>query len=860
MPAHGPAAGTSTPRRIPTFSLDWPGVAGGAILAAGTIAIYCRTFSVPLLLDDSTSIADNLSIRRLWPLWPVLTPPNDAGVGGRPLLNVSYALNYAVGGNSVFGYHLVNLIIHLLAGWTLFALVRRTLLRPVLAKRFGSVATFLAIAVGALWAWHPVQTVSVTYLSQRAESLMGLFYLLTLYCFVRGAETDDKNSSRWWFSLSVLACLAGVGTKEVIATAPLAVLLYDRTFISGSFSGALRRRRLVYLSLASTWIPLGCLMTGLHHRGVGFTPDVAWWAYGLTECQVIVRYLVLAFWPHPLVFDHGMYVNTPLPVLWPYVLVMASLLTATVVALRRLPVLGFAACWFFLILAPTSSIVPVVGQPMAENRLYLPLAGIVAFVAVGVFSLIGRRSWPVFAVVAAGLGLASAQRNLDYSSELVLWRDTVAKSPANSRAHNNLGNALFSLDLPDRLPEAIAEMKTALRLKPDLAAVHVNLGNALDAEGRTKEAIAEYEEALRLKPDLAEAHNNLGNLLAGEGRTDQAIAECTEALRLRPGLAQAHDNLGNALNAAGRTQEAIAEFEEALRLNPDLAEAHTSLGNALNGEGRTQEAIAEHEAALRLKPNLAAAHNNLGNALSGAGRTQEAIFQFEAALRLKPDDAVVHSNLGNALNAAGRRLEAIAEYEAALRLKPDDAQTHANLGYDLERIPGRLNDSIAEYETALRLKPDDAAAHYNLGNVLNTQGRTHEAILQYEAALRLKPDYAVAHYNFGNALHNEGRTEEAIVHYEEALRLRPDLAAAHTNLGYELEKMPGRLTDAIAEYEAALRLKPEDVAANFNLAIALLKTPGRAGEAVPHLEAVLRLQPGNETARKVLERIRAAQP
>ena len=678
MAPHGPAAGTSTPRRIPTFSLDWPGVAGGAILAAGTIAIYCRTFSVPLLLDDSTSIADNLSIRRLWPLWPVLTPPNDAGVGGRPLLNVSYALNYAVGGNSVFGYHLVNLIIHLLAGWTLFALVRRTLLRPVLAKRFGSVATFLAIAVGALWAWHPVQTVSVTYLSQRAESLMGLFYLLTLYCFVRGAETDDKNSSRWWFSLSVLACLAGVGTKEVIATAPLAVLLYDRTFISGSFSGALRRRRLVYLSLASTWIPLGCLMTGLHHRSVGFTPDVAWWAYGLTECQVIVRYLVLAFWPHPLVFDHGMYVNTPLPVLWPYVLVMASLLTATVVALRRLPVLGFAACWFFLILAPTSSIVPVVGQPMAENRLYLPLAGIVAFVAVGVFSLIGRRSWPVFAVVAAGLGLASAQRNLDYSSELVLWRDTVAKSPANSRAHNNLGNALFSLDLPDRLPEAIAEIETALLLKSNYAEAHLDLGNVLNAEGRTREAMAEYEEALRLKPDLAEAHNNLGNVL----------------------------------NEVGRLQEAIVHHEAALRLKPDCAGAHNNLGYDLEKmPGRMDDAVAQYEEALRAKPDDAVAHFNLGNILSSEDRIQEAIIHYDAALRLKPDYVKVHTNLGRDLaRIPGRLDDAIAQYDTALRLKPDDAAAHYYLAVALIQIPGRDEEAKTHLEAALRLQPGNPTA------------------------------------------------------------------------------------------------------------------------------------------------------
>ena len=165
---------------MPVGPARLPGLASCAVLAAGTIAVYGRTFSVPLLFDDSPSVSDNVTIRHLWPIWRVFFPPNGAGVGGRPLFNLSFAINYAFGGKNVFGYHLVNLAIHILASWVLFALVRRTLLRPVLAERFGSAATYLALAVSAIWAWHPVQTESVTYVSERSESLMGLFYLLTL--------------------------------------------------------------------------------------------------------------------------------------------------------------------------------------------------------------------------------------------------------------------------------------------------------------------------------------------------------------------------------------------------------------------------------------------------------------------------------------------------------------------------------------------------------------------------------------------------------------------------------------------------------------------------------------------------------
>src|ERR1035441_6256046 len=639
-------------RRVPIQAgkaLDPGGRLGGfgccTILAAGAIAVYSRTLSVPLILDDPLSIADNASIRRLWPIWPVLSPPDEAGVGGRPMLNLTYALNYAVGGASVSGYHVVNLLIHVLAGVTLFALVRHTLLRPVLAQRFGSSANALALAVSAIWAWHPLQTESVTYISQRAESLMGLFYLLTLYCFIRGAEADGTGSRRIWFSLSVLACAAGIGTKEVMVTAPLLVFLYDRTFISGSFSGAWRRNWPPYLALAATLLLLVHRVMGLQRPGtvfgVGFGGGVAWWDYGLTECRAIVKYLVLGFWPHPLVFDYGKCVPCRLSEVWPYALVLASLLGATAVALRRSPAAGFAASWFFLILAPTSSIVPLVGQSMAENRPYLSLAGLAALTVVGAFALVGRWSLAVFAAVAVCQGLGTVRRNQDYVSELAIWTDTVAKSPGNTRAHNNLGDVL--LNLPGRLSDAVAQYQEALRLDPKNASAHNNLGSVLaNLPGRLDDAIAQVEEALRLRPDSFEAHLNLGDAFANApGRLTDAVAQYEEALRLDPDNARAHNNLGNAWRRIpGRLDDAIAQYEEALRLRPDFVEAHFNLAKALaNLPGRLDDAIAQYEEALRLKPDHAEAHFSLAVALLRSnGRREEAKAQLEEGLRLHPND------------------------------------------------------------------------------------------------------------------------------------------------------------------------------------------------------------------------------
>jgi len=618
---------------------DWPALASATVLALGTIAIYSRTFAVPFLFDDRGSIRDNSSIARLWPLWPVLSPPSEVGVGGRPLLNLTYALNHAFGGTAVAGYHAVNLFIHVLAAWTLFALVRRTLLRPVLAGRFGAAATPLALAVSAIWAWHPVQTESVTYLSQRAESLMGLFYLLTLYCFVRGAETDAKGSRRTWFALSVGACLAGVGSKEVIVTAPVMAFLYDRTFISGGFGAAWRRHRLPYVALAATWLPLGRLMIGLQERGVGFGHGVAWWAYGMTECRAVVKYLLLSLWPKPLIFDYGATVVTRASEVGPYILILASLLIATGVALRRAPSGGFLACWFFVILAPASSVIPVFSQPMAENRLYLSLAGVAAFAVLGAFALSGRRSLPVLAFVAAALALGSARRNRDYSSEQSIWIDTISKNPTDARAHNCLGNVW--LDTRGRLPDAIAQFEEALRLKPDFEEAHNNLGDAfLRIPGRSKDAIAQYEEALRLRPDFFQARYNLGNALAKTpGRLPEAAAQYEEVLRLKPDYVAAHNNLGDVFwKMPGRESDAILQFEEVVRLKPDFPEAHFNLGNALSKmPGREPDAVAQYEEALRLRPDFPEAHFNMAvTLLHLPGRMDDARAHLEEVLRLRP--------------------------------------------------------------------------------------------------------------------------------------------------------------------------------------------------------------------------------
>jgi len=831
----------------------------GAILAAAAIAVYGRTFSVPLIYDDYPGILNNSTIRH----WgTALSPPVNTTPGGRPILNLSLAINYAIGGTAVWSYHAFNLAIHVLAGLALFGIVRRTL-----ARRADAAATAIAFSTALLWTLHPLQTEAVTYIVQRAESLMGLFYLLTLYCFIRGVRTDGRFSPLW-FTLCVASCLLGMGTKEVMVSAPLIVLLYDRTFVAGSFREASRRRWRLYGALGATWLVLAYLILASHGRGgtAGSGSGVAWWRYALTQLPAIAHYLRLSLWPNPLILDYGTALVAPSIRILPGALVVMGLAAATLWALVRKPAAGFLGAGFFAILAPSSSIIPVATEPVAEHRMYLALVPVVVFVALGIHRWLARAALPVCLFLAACLGLVSARRNHDYSSLNSIWSDTAAKRPENERAHIGLGNAW--LEVPGHLKDAIGEFEEALRLKPDYAEAHNDLGNVwLRIPGGASVAIAHYREALRLKPDYAEAHVNLGSAwYRMPGRLDDAIAQLREALRLRPDYAEAHYNLGNALlETPGHADDAIAEYKEALRLKPDLAEAHYNLATTWsNMPGRANDAVAQYEEALRLKPDYAEAHNGLGGVwLKTPGRSNSAVAEFEEALRLKADYAEAHYNLGNAwMKTPGRADDAIAEYKEAVRLNPGLAEAHNNLGGALYKMSGHLNDAIAQYEEALRLKPDYAEAHYNLGNAwLKTPGRASDAIAEYKEAVRLNPNLAEAHNNLGGALSKmPGHLNEAIVHFEEAVRLNPDNPEAHFNLASAWSAVPGRLGDAIGQYEEAVRLKPDAPEAQYYLAVALLKIPGRSGEAKAHLESVLRLQPDNDRARKMLSRISAAPP
>ena len=609
----------------------------------------------------------------------------------RPLANLSFAVNYAIGKLAVPSYHAGNLLIHLLAALTLFGIIRRTLLLPALRDRFGPASTALAAAAALIWALHPLQTESVTYLVQRAESLMGLCYLLTLYSVIRGASSERP---RPWYAAAVALCALGMGAKEVMASAPIVVLLYDRAFLSGSFRETFRRRGALYLGLAATWVLLGAMMLLYKGSGAaGFGLGVGPWEYARTQPEVILHYLRLSIWPNWLCFDYSWPIATSAWQNIPAAAAIAALLAGTLWALRRAPALGFFGAWFFLILAPTSSFMPIVTEVAAEHRMYLPLAAPVVAAVVAAYLVAERflrrpdesqeaRKRLVLGIAAllalcaaGGLGAMTFRRNAQYRSEISIWKDTTRKRSENPRAWNNLAEAYANAS---RYDEAIRSCDQALELKPDSSAAYYNRGLARAAIGRVSEAIADYDKAVALKPDFAAAYNNRAIAYARAGRSDEALRDYDEAVKLNPDYAEAYSNRGNVYAQLGRPADAIRDYDRAIALNADFAEAYYNRAIADGRLGRRDEAIRDYTRLLAVNPENPAAYNSRGKALANANRPTDAIRDYDQAIALNPGYAEAYYNRGNALADAGRHSEAIRDYDKAIMLKPDYASAYNN--------------------------------------------------------------------------------------------------------------------------------------------------------------------------------------
>lgn len=684
----------------------------GLLLVAATIAAYSNTLRCPFVFDDKIDIVENRSIQSLWPPWQPMfvTSSGKTALHARPVVAFSLAVNYAMGGLNTLPYHLTNLGIHVLAGLALFGIARRTLASPLLAPRYGEFAMPLALTIAAIWALHPLQTQAVTYTVQRYESLMGMLYLLSLYCAIR---SDSSPRRHWWEAASVTACFLSLESKEVAVSIPIVILLHDRAFLAGSFREAWRRRRGMYLGLAATWVAFLVLFAISASRGkwAGYGLSVSATEYARSQFGVILHYLRLSFWPYPQVLDYDWPVASTAAQIVPGMVVILAMLAATLWALVRRPGWGLLGAWFFLILAPTSSIMPIADLAF-EHRMYLPLAAVAAAAVIGAYEAIQwwcrrqsvppeRRLWALAlpALAAAGaLCLASHARNEVYQNEVRMWRDTVAKVPNNSRAHNNLGAALGE---QGQLEESLIEFREALRIDPQYATAHYNLGRTLMRLRRNEEALVHLETALEIiaEGDVQEragAHGHLGFVLYDMGKIDEAVRHFRKAQELEPDRAASHYNLANALSRQDKVDEAIALYSKAIELDPRYAAAYSNLANMLYKKGKLDEAAIHYQKALTINSGQKESHCSLAAILIEQGNLDTAVSHCQEAVRIDPEFAEAFHNMGRAFWLKGRYGEAVTAWREAVRLRPKRTGQLRQLAWALATCPDKAVRNGAE--------------------------------------------------------------------------------------------------------------------------------------------------------------------
>jgi len=591
------------------------------IVLVGLLA-YSNTFTSPFQFDDDAYIVNNPTLRtfRYFISPSEITSLTEHSPTSFPMAlrsafmtrivgHLSFAINYRLHGLNVVGYHVVNLVIHILNGILVY-LILMAILRTEyfsLPPSNGSLnlRAIIPIASSLLFVSHPIQTQAVTYISQRFVPLGALFYLLSLLLYLRFRISSPGYKRYVYYAGSLVSAVVAMRTKEFTFTLPIIVALCEMTF----FSGSLRDRVRALAPFAATLLiipvliffyqgTLNALDSTMRSITAADETNISRMHYLLTQFRVIILYIRLLFFPVGQNIDHAVPVYTSpldLPVLFSFVSLLALFsfgLYLYFAAKRKreypeLKLASFGIIWFFVTLSVESSIIPL-AELVAEYRIYLPSVGMItAVVSLGVFAL--RKSsklrflhpgilYGVLGAAIISLTFATYLRNTVWASEISLWEDAARKSSAKIRPLQNLG---IYYCMQGRLAEAREELQKAIRIDPRNYELHNNLGIIYRKQGDLPGAIREYSIVLQLQPTDPMAHYNIGNIYLSQGNLQGAMREYEASIRLAPDYDEAHNNLGIVYERSGQFEAAIVEFKKAVSLNPDNVNARNNLTIAM---------------------------------------------------------------------------------------------------------------------------------------------------------------------------------------------------------------------------------------------------------------------------------------
>jgi len=656
------------------------------VILAGVI-LYANSFDCSFHLDDYDDIVNNPAIRDVRDIDGIWEYMNLRFVG-----NLTFALNHRFNRLDVFGYHLVNLLVHIGASLSVLWLVRLILSTPVMRSHaVARNASQVSLGCALIFLAHPLQTQAVTYIVQRLASLAALFYLLSLCCYFTARLTVKKGAWGWFAGSAVFAGLAFF-TKESSFTLPVAVTLCELYFFRGrnEHSSDTRHRIPALLTIAFLFAALAVIVLGTLDFNRLFQaaesqrhgdPPLTILTYPATQFKVIPLYIRLLLLPVGQNIDHDVpaaqsFFETPS--LAGFVFLLA-LLSCGVALFRRSPLISFGILWFFLALSVESSLKPL-ANVMFEHRLYLPMFGFSLVLVGGLHRLTAARSMSLFRalliIFVAAFSIATIRRNAVWKTEITLWSDAAAKSPGKSRPYHYLG---LARQRKGDIEGALAMYRRALEINPGNAESLANIGQLRYDAGRYGEAAATFRKALGLKSPNAVISNNLGNALVRLKRYDEAVEAYRAALLNDQDNPSFQSNLGHALLRSGRVEEAIAAYREAVRLTPESAPLHYRLGEALRLAGDNDEALAAYRRAVGIDPSMTDACLNAGNVYFMQNDFDHAIEWYARGLETNPGHGALHKNIGIAYLRQDRKDDALRHLERAAELLPESAELRAIL-------------------------------------------------------------------------------------------------------------------------------------------------------------------------------------
>jgi len=763
--------------------------------------IYSNTLEVNFLFDDLLRITENPHIQITELSLKELAKAGVKSSPTRPFGFISFALNYYFHQFNLKGYHLVNIIIHILTATWLYFFIKATLGIPLLSSRYNR-PKIIAFIAAFIWLVHPLHTQSVTYIVQRLNSMAAMFYVLSLFFYAKGRLAEEKLKRRLWYLGSILAGIMALGSKQNAAMLLFFILLYEWYFFQ-DLSREWAKRHLKYLFGAAA---LFCLIAFLY---LGTNPieelktindfakhEFTFTERVLTQPRVVIYYLSLIFFPHPsrLNLDYDFPLShsliDPITTLFSIIVIM-GLIGLSVYFAKKERLLSFCILWFFGNLVIESSVIPL--AIIFEHRTYLP-SMLMCLLVVALGHRLIKFKWlgiTFMLVVVTVFSFWTYQRNKVWRDDIALWQDVVNKSPQKVRPHNNLGNALME---SGRTEEAIEHYLQALRINPYSSEVHNNLADALSKLGQFQKAIHHYHEALRIQPDYVDAYNDLGNALINIGQVSDAIRHFNQALRLNPKFVPAYNSLALALIRMGKTDEAVVQFQKALQINPNYVDAQVNLGGVLVGMGKNDKAVVHLRKVLQIKPDISKAHMNLGIALANTGKIEEAITHLRKALQIDPNNIEARHNLNNVLETMAQINREISNLEAELKLAPQDPMLHYNLGH-FYKMKGQLGMAESHYQKAITSQPEFPEALYELAKLYILREKYQSALALYEKMRTYLPDNPAVYYNIACIYARLNRPEESVAWLEKAvakgfddwnhIKSDNDLATIRSSLQYK---------------------------------------------------------------------------